>query len=43
MSFFYLWNEELNEARWMTSWDTEPHDIDQFVKKIVLALNEIKL
>lgn len=42
-SFFYLWNEELNEARWMTSWDTEPQDIDLFVKKIVLALNEIKL
>lgn len=42
-SFFYLWNEEINEARWMASWDTDPQDIDNFVKKIVLALDEIDL
>lgn len=30
--FFYVWNEEINEVRWMTSWDTTESDIDAFVK-----------
>lgn len=38
-SFFYLWDEYKNEARWMTSWDTTTDDIDGFVKKIELALH----
>jgi len=36
--FFYTWNEETNEVRWMTSWDTQETDISSFVvllKKMV--------
>ena len=33
--FFYVWNEERNEVRWVTSWDTIQEDVDKFVKKIV--------
>lgn len=29
--FFYVWNEETNEVRWMTSWDTQEVDIIKFV------------
>ena len=29
--FFYVWNEETNEVRWMTSWDTQESDIIKFV------------
>jgi threonine aldolase len=29
--FFYPWNEELSEYRWMTSWDTTEEDIKGFV------------
>lgn len=32
--FFYPWNENTNEVRWMTSFDTTEDDIKQFVKKI---------
>ena len=32
--FFYMWNEELSEVRWMTSWDTTEEDIHNFVKTI---------
>ncbi len=28
--FFYVWDEERSEVRWMTSWDTTPEDIEQF-------------
>lgn len=28
--FFYMWNEENNEARLVTSWDTTGEDIAQF-------------
>jgi threonine aldolase len=28
--FFYVWDEASSEVRWMTSWDTEPEDIEQF-------------
>lgn len=27
--FFYMWNEEINEARFVTSWDTTDEDIDE--------------
>jgi threonine aldolase len=30
--FFYPWNEETNEYRWMTSWDTTEEDINNFVE-----------
>ncbi|MBN2484383.1 MAG: low specificity L-threonine aldolase [Bacteroidales bacterium] len=29
--FFYTWNEEAGEVRWMTSFDTQKNDIDEFV------------
>lgn len=29
--FFYVWNEETSEVRWMTSWDTTQEDIMSFV------------
>lgn len=37
-SFFYVWNEEISEARFMTSWDTTEQDVSGFValvRKIV--------
>lgn len=30
--FFYVWNEETSEVRWMTSFDTAEEDIENFVK-----------
>jgi len=30
-SFFYVWNEEISEARFMTSFDTTEQDIQDFV------------
>lgn len=32
--FFYVWDETTFECRWMTSWDTEKSDIDQFIQSI---------
>ncbi|PLX19184.1 MAG: threonine aldolase [Salinivirgaceae bacterium] len=32
--FFYMWNEELNEVRWMTSFDTTEEDIENFTAEI---------
>ncbi|MGE0076620.1 MAG: low specificity L-threonine aldolase [Bacteroidales bacterium] len=32
--FFYVWDEDKSEVRWMTSWDTEEKDIERFVEKI---------
>lgn len=28
--FFYIWDEDRSEVRWMTSWDTSEEDIDRF-------------
>lgn len=30
--FFYVWNEESSEVRWMTSFDTKEEDVYNFVK-----------
>lgn len=30
--FFYPWNEETSEYRWMTSWDTTEEDVNNFVE-----------
>ncbi len=30
--FFYVWNEEKPEVRWMTSWDTTVEDVKGFAK-----------
>ena len=32
--FFYMWNEETNEARLVTSWDTTDEDIDSLEKTL---------
>ncbi len=32
--FFYVWDENTFECRWMTSWDTQPGDIESFAKKL---------
>jgi len=32
--FFYVWDEEVSEVRWMTSFDTAQEDIDGFAKKL---------
>lgn len=29
--FFYVWDEDRSEVRWMTSWDTTEEDIEKFV------------
>jgi threonine aldolase len=36
--FFYMWNEEISEVRWMCSYDTTEEDIHSFVDKIKLLL-----
>jgi threonine aldolase len=32
--FFYVWNEERREVRWMTSFDTTERDVEEFLGKI---------
>lgn len=34
LHFFYMWNEEMNEARLVTSWDTTDEDIAGFEKDL---------
>ncbi|WP_106828756.1 threonine aldolase family protein [Parabacteroides pacaensis] len=38
--FFYMWNEEKNEARLVTSWDTTEEDIRQFGEALNKAFNK---
>ncbi len=38
--FFYPWNEETGEVRWMTSFDTTEDDIAQFAEKIKEILED---
>ncbi len=38
--FFYMWDESINEVRWMTSFDTQEEDIEQFVTLIKRLLKE---
>ena len=37
--FYYMWDHEKNEVRWMTSFDTTKEDVDTFVAKIKMLLN----
>lgn len=30
-TFFWVWDDAKGEVRWMTSWDTQPEDIEQFI------------
>ncbi|MDD3507464.1 MAG: threonine aldolase, partial [Parabacteroides sp.] len=32
--YFYMWNEERNEARLVTSWDTTDEDISKFEESL---------
>jgi threonine aldolase len=32
--FFYIWNEERSEVRWMTSFDTTEEDINEFIDQL---------
>jgi threonine aldolase len=32
--FFYVWNEEISEVRFMTSFDTTEKDIAEFVNLV---------
>lgn len=32
--YFYIWNKNINEVRFMTAWDTTHDDVDQFVEHI---------
>lgn len=34
--FFYVWNEKTFECRIMTSWDTTPEEVDDFVQQLLL-------
>ncbi|MEN0057338.1 MAG: low specificity L-threonine aldolase [Bdellovibrio sp.] len=40
-SFFYVWDENRFECRWMTAWDTQKEDIDRFVLKLKELAYEI--
>lgn len=37
--FFYVWDENNNEVRWMTSFDTTEEDIDNFIRTLKKYLN----
>ena len=32
--YFYVWDEDLNEVRWMCSFNTKTEDIDLFIKDL---------
>jgi threonine aldolase len=36
--YFYVWDENTSEVRWMTSFDTQPSDIEDFVKLLREAM-----
>lgn len=38
--YFYVWNESINEVRWMCSFNTNKEDIDLFVNDIKKLLNK---
>ena len=38
--FFYVWDEDKSEVRWMTSFDTTLDDIDGFIKQLKQALKK---
>jgi threonine aldolase len=37
---FYTWDESIGEVRWMTSWDTEPTDVDRFAADVARAMTD---
>ncbi len=40
--FFYVWDENTFECRWMTSWDTTELEINNFVQKLKEKYEKIK-
>ncbi len=38
---FYVWDETINEVRWMCSFDLQPEHIDSFCKKIETLANKV--
>jgi threonine aldolase len=40
--FFYVWNENTSEVRWMTSWDTTEEDIKGFSKLLSRKLKKFQ-
>ncbi|MCK5077483.1 MAG: low specificity L-threonine aldolase [Calditrichia bacterium] len=40
-SYFYLWNEEKNIARWMTSFDTTEEDVLGFIEEVNCILKSL--
>lgn len=40
--FFYVWNEETAEVRWMCSFDTTESDVDDFVKMVHEELKKVR-
>lgn len=40
--FFYDWNEQKHEVRWMTSFDTTKEDVEQFVSRLRHLLINMK-
>jgi threonine aldolase len=34
---FYVWDEQLDEVRWMCSWDTTEEDVEEFVAAVARA------
>ena len=35
---FYIWDQRINEVRWMCSWDTTEEDVDGFADAVRAAL-----
>ena len=33
-AFFYVWNAEISEVRWMTAWDTTEEDVERFARAV---------
>ncbi len=40
--FFYIWNEETSEVRWMASFDMVEEDIEEFVR-VIQEIIEIRI
>ncbi|MFG1925947.1 threonine aldolase family protein [Cryptosporangium sp. NPDC048952] len=39
---FYDWDESIHEARWMTSFDTTPEDVDRFASVVEAVLTPVR-
>jgi threonine aldolase len=39
--FFWDWDRQRNQVRWMTAWDTTPEDVDAFAHGVTSATEAI--